>query len=171
MMSTESQFRKQFGKTMDSQGQIIKNSEVIMQFDYGALTGRIGDGTYSVKKSHFKPMTKSCIFDFATFALERPGFRIMQTVWAASAYGVYFYTVMQPFLVGGVCCGVFLSATTLACLNALMLRRINIASITILPDGESVRLVTFKGLVHDVLISEFELVGIRKKNLRVVYKT
>ena len=142
-----------------------------MQFDYSALTNRIRDGTYSVKRPHFKPMTKSCIFDFATFALERPGFRLWQSVWAASAYGVYFYTYTQPFLVGGLSCGVLLSATTLACVNALMLKKINIASITILPDGESVRLVTFKGSVHEALISEFELVGVRKKNLRIVYKT
>ena len=72
---------------------------------------------------------------------------------------------------GGLSCGVLLSATTLACVNALMLKKINIASITILPDGESVRLVTFKGSVHEALISELELVGVRKKNLRIVYKT
>lgn len=143
----------------------------MMGFDYEALTKRIRDGTYSVRRPHFKPMTKSCVFDFATFALERPGFRLLQTICVASSYGAYYCLFTNLFLPAGLVCVAISGVTAFACANAVMLRRINIASMTVLPDGESVRLVTFRGSVHDALISEFELVGIRPKNLRIVYKT
>jgi len=106
-------------------------------------------------------MTKSCIFDFASFALERPGFRLWQAIWAASSLGTYYYLASNLFLPAGIACGSILGVATLVCANAVMLRRINIASITVLPDGESVRVVTFRGSVYDALISNFELVGVR----------
>lgn len=116
-------------------------------------------------------MIKSCIYDFSNFALERPGLRMVRAIVVASGYALYHFVMVNPLLWGQILSGSFFWIFLLANAKDLMLRGLSIASINILPGGESVRIVTFKGSVHEVLIKDLEVYKVRKASIELIYRT
>ena len=102
------------------------------------------------------------IYDFTKFALENKGVKFVQYVFLASIYGVYYYHTVAPHgfkLLASAFSTVFMG---FGVVNAGMLKNLSVSCITVLPDGQHMRIQLFSGRLFDVLIKDCHIVGVRK---------